>query len=655
MRYRPDLDGLRSIAVLLVLVFHFELFNVGQAGFIGVDIFFVLSGFLISSISWKQLQDGKFRLLDFYVKRIRRLSPALIAVQFLVLMFAWFRLFPPEALPISWESIATQAYIINFYLWKNVDYFGIQAEHVPLLHCWSLAIEEQFYLIFPLILVAIHRFARSWFWHALALISLTSFGLNLLFVESNPWVTFYLLPTRAWELSLGALTSYFVSYFASAKPWLRHGAAAIGLGLIICALAIYTPSIPFPGTYALLPTLSAMLLILAGTGTGSWLSPLLCTSPMLYIGQISYSLYLVHWPIKVLGANYVSNYTYTHRWLFFFISIALSVVIYHFIEDPVRRKSLFPQTRHILAFYAASVVGIITLSTSSILTEGWRFRFPKETLTLVDYTKDKDFSRNKCEFIQDQGGQQQEVCRIGKEGAEPSWLTIGDSHAWALTEATSLALNQHGEAGYVMFARACLPLEEMGTKRCRSFMDSVYQFIDKHPKISNVLVISIWRQAIEGYEGPSGDFINGAKLLHIFDTQFQRTLVKLSDQKRKVYIWKALPALEGIVPLKMAAKRAFNPSIKLTQSLDEYRATFKFLDKAIKENHALIEGVVSPESLFCDDKICKFEKDGVPLFFDNNHPAFSASHHFANLFVRFLFEAPKTHELGLKYSDSQLN
>ena len=197
--YRRDIDGLRAVAVLLVLVFHFRLIPLGKAGFLGVDMFFVISGFLIMSIVRQQLDDGTFQLRAFYLARIRRLAPALSVVLFFTLLYGWIRLLPLEFAEMGRQVASAQFYVSNVYYWRNFNYFGLGTDQVYLLHTWSLAVEEQFYLLFPLATMALHRWGRTWFWRAVASVALFSFLLNIFWVVPKAMNTFYLLPTRAWE------------------------------------------------------------------------------------------------------------------------------------------------------------------------------------------------------------------------------------------------------------------------------------------------------------------------------------------------------------------------------------------------------------------------------------------------------------------------
>ena len=207
LTYRPDIDGLRAVAVLLVLVFHFSLIPTVNAGFLGVDIFFVISGFLITTILAEQFANSEFRLSGFYVNRIRRLAPALFVVLILSLLAGWFLLFPGELIDLARQILWSQLYLANIFYWRNINYFGLQAHDVFLLHTWSLAVEEQFYLLFPGFLLLVFRFAKRFLWGTVALIGLISFGLNIVFVSWKPEAAFYLLPTRAWEMLVCPLRS----------------------------------------------------------------------------------------------------------------------------------------------------------------------------------------------------------------------------------------------------------------------------------------------------------------------------------------------------------------------------------------------------------------------------------------------------------------
>ena len=289
--YRPDIDGLRALAVVPVVLFHAGL-SVFQGGYVGVDIFFVISGFLITRILAASMREDRYSILDFYERRARRIFPALAVMVLASLAFGWFVLTPEEYAKIGKTAVSIGAFVSNFHFWRSVGYFERETNFHPLLHTWSLAVEEQFYIFFPILLYFLHKRHRRLI-AALAGIFFLSFASSVALVEFKPRVAFYLLPPRAWELMAGSLIALGVSdRFWS--PRAAAAAALLGLALIAGAIFFYTPAMPFPGFAAMPPVLGACLIIWArGQGAGR----LLAIRPMVWIGLLSYSLYLWHLPI----------------------------------------------------------------------------------------------------------------------------------------------------------------------------------------------------------------------------------------------------------------------------------------------------------------------------------------------------------------------
>ena len=230
--------------MLLVLVFHFDLVSGGGAGFIGVDVFFVISGFLITSILRRQINEGTLSLRSFYLGRIRRLAPSLLVTLVAVLVTGSALLFPNDFVELATQVLASQFYVANIYFWRNINYFWMGASNAFLLHTWSLAVEEQFYLFYPLAVIAIHKYARRYFWHAITIGLFVSFSLNIAFVGRKPEATFYLLPTRAWELLTGALVPII------ALKWFRSRAVDELLGVLGIVL-IFGGGRALPGRYSI--------------------------------------------------------------------------------------------------------------------------------------------------------------------------------------------------------------------------------------------------------------------------------------------------------------------------------------------------------------------------------------------------------------------
>lgn len=245
LEYRADVDGLRAAAVLLVVVFHFNLIAGAEAGFIGVDIFFVISGFLITSLLRRQLDEGTFSIKAFYLNRVRRLAPALFVVLMLVMAAGSLLLFPADLLELSKQALLSQLYVANFYYREHITYFGLHAPSVLSLHTWSLAVKEQFYLLYPVALLLMHRYLRRYFWATLFVGLAVSFGLNIFWVQSKPEFAFYLLPTRARELLSGGLIPFLNARLPRSKA-ADEALSLLGLGLILASVAFKEGFRPHP-------------------------------------------------------------------------------------------------------------------------------------------------------------------------------------------------------------------------------------------------------------------------------------------------------------------------------------------------------------------------------------------------------------------------
>ncbi|MEP6999125.1 MAG: acyltransferase [bacterium] len=284
--YRADIDGLRAVAVMSALLFHAR-FSPFQGGLAGVDVFFVISGFLITGIILGEIRGGAYSIARFYARRARRILPALYAT--ILLTVAGTLILNPEASrEVGKSIIAVALFSSNFLFWRESGYFGPQAQHMPLLHTWSLAVEEQYYLLFPLFLLVVHRYLGDRFGRWIAIAAVISFVTGLVATRADPSAAFYLAPTRAWELLLGAVVA------TDELPRVTNGAArdalaALGLALVIAATLLFTPDTAFPGVAAAVPTVGSALIIYTGTGTPTRTGRLLGMGPLTFIGTISYS------------------------------------------------------------------------------------------------------------------------------------------------------------------------------------------------------------------------------------------------------------------------------------------------------------------------------------------------------------------------------
>jgi peptidoglycan/LPS O-acetylase OafA/YrhL len=375
LKYRPDIDGLRAVAVLGVVLFHANLGVPG--GYVGVDIFFVISGFLITSLILKDLRQGTFSMVGFWERRIRRIFPALAVVVATCLLVGWFLLLPFAYLVLAQSAIALSFFASNIQFWRTANYFGPEAEENLLLHTWSLSVEEQFYIIVPLLLAGLFAWKREklipW---VLGIGAITSFALSVLWLQRNPSDAFYLLPSRAWELAAGSLLVFLPKPKSYSLQWI---AGLVGILLIAFAFVFYSKHDPFPGVAALPPVIGTALVIWSGSEAMSWLHRGLSWKPVVAMGLLSYSLYLWHWPIFAL-----------HRYLFgaspspvlsvvyVVLAVLLSLASLHFVEKPFRERRWAGKKSQIFGFFFAGTAIIAAFSFYVYRSGGVPQRLPME-------------------------------------------------------------------------------------------------------------------------------------------------------------------------------------------------------------------------------------------------------------------------------------
>lgn len=491
-RYRPDIDGLRAIAVMLVVTFH-AFPEALPGGFIGVDIFFVISGFLITGIIARELDQRSFSLSGFYVRRIRRIFPALIVVLCATLVLGWLWLLPKAYAQLSADVFASAAFFSNIALLLQSGYFDVESGKKPLLHLWSLGIEEQFYLVWPLILMLAARLRRGILVTA-SVIGIASFVLNVALIGSNPVATFYLPFTRAWELLVGAALACSWSWISQTGA-ASHLRASAGLLLIAAAAGILDPHRAFPGWWAMLPVAGAALLLSA---PASWASRgLLATGPMVWVGLISYPLYLWHWPLLVFfGIIKFAPLTPLERGLIVGLSFVLAWLTYRFVESPFR-------------FGRPSPVKILSLSSGMVLIaaagivvlegRGFDFRLPPEIRTMADVPEQVSQWRvHECLLDLSHETSFADSC-IDRD-RRPLILVWGDSTAGALLPGLREAQKTHAFGIAQFTSSSCVPalnVDVAGVPNCRAINNKVLSLARKiRPDI--VLLHGTWDRHVDG-------------------------------------------------------------------------------------------------------------------------------------------------------------
>jgi peptidoglycan/LPS O-acetylase OafA/YrhL len=491
MSYRSDIDGLRAIAVLSVIAFHIapEKF---KGGFVGVDIFFVISGFLISSIIYKELESDAFSIVEFYVRRIRRIYPALFIVLSFVCVAGWIFLLPSDFVALGKQILGGSTFVANFVLWWQSGYFSPEAALKPLLHLWSLGVEEQYYLIFPLICIAFYRSRSRWTLPAAFLaIAAVSMFLNVACVSKYSAATYFLPFSRLWELFVGAGLSLFLQRNMQSPcesrllPKWRHGIGFLGLVLLVVSVFGIDQFDAFPGWWALLPTIGAVLVIVAGQ-TSLVNRYVLSSKPAVFVGLISYPLYLWHWPIlvfmRVSIADWGAKISHLQKGAMIIVAFFLAYLTYRFIELPIRHVKPREQRRKGALWLISCVSLIGAFGVLVILMEGFPTRLPSAVVALDhDYGQDGSISWRvgTCFLRPDQyAASFSDSCVDTAErgAARPLALVWGDSHAADLFPGFRALQDQSGVRLAQFTASSCPPIVGVQFREqpaCLSINDAV--------------------------------------------------------------------------------------------------------------------------------------------------------------------------------------
>lgn len=388
MKYRPEIDGLRALAVVPVILFHAG-FHHFSGGFVGVDVFFVISGYLITSIILVEMEQGRFSLVNFYERRARRILPVLFFVMAACFPFAWLYLMPVDMKDFIQSILAVSTFSSNILFWLESDYFDTAAELKPLLHTWSLAVEEQYYIFFPLFLMFSWKMGKSWVVTVLFLIFLASLALGHWGAYNMPTASFYLLPTRGWELLLGVFAAFYLSRHTPQLPyrWLNNLLSLLGFALICFATFVYDETVPFPSMYALVPTLGTLLIIVFAQ-EGTLVNRLLSVKLFVGIGLISYSAYLWHQPIFA----FVKYRSFTEPSTLLMSGLCLAVVLlaylsWRFVEKPFRNKTAYSR-RFIFTFSGLATSVFIVAGSVLNLSDGFKSREIYADLMVGGYQPD---------------------------------------------------------------------------------------------------------------------------------------------------------------------------------------------------------------------------------------------------------------------------
>ncbi|WP_045835243.1 acyltransferase family protein [Hyphomicrobium sp. 99] len=608
--YRSDLDGLRGIAVAAVVAYHFG-FPYASGGFVGVDIFFVLSGFLITSIIAAELEAGTFSIANFYDRRVRRIVPALVFVCACTTALALFLLFPRELIRFASSLIATALSASNFWCLFHSGYFDPSAERQPLFHTWSLGVEEQFYIVFPLLLMAAFKWRRNRLGLIIWGLFAVSLLLSVLMLERNPKSTFFLLHTRAWELLTGSIIALGLIPRPASRLE-RDAAGALGLLAIAIAVFSFTSKTPFPGLAALLPCAGAALVIWGGQG-GKENTParFLTARPLVFLGLISYSLYLWHWPLIVFANLFsIEPLTGFQKTAVAGTSIALAALTWRFIELPFRRRGVGGFTRPAILWSGGLSLGsLAAVSLILISLHGVPSRFPQQVLDLAGAESDSSPFREKCHFGGALKRTYDDTCVLGGN-VDPKIIVYSDSHGAEFSAALGSLAKERNESVRQITASACPPAAnyslDHGT-RCGDYNAAMLARLISIPPSTILLAANSmsWSmfQPDQYWKG------------------LQTTLAELHHAGHRLIVLGAVPPLPNHKPAHQALSRwawLGNDPVNFTFAPDAER--LRDVNEKLKDLAAEVNATFVPVSAaFCKDGRCSAYLEEAVLYFDDNH------------------------------------
>ena len=646
MIYRSEIDGLRAVAVLPVILFHagFETF---KGGFVGVDIFFVISGYLITTILLNDLKNDDFSIARFYERRARRVLPALFFVVLCVLPFAWFWMLPEQMKDFADSLMAIGLFVSNILFWLESDYFSAAAEQMPFLHTWSLAVEEQYYLLFPVLLAFLWKYGRH-----RAFLVIVSLSLLSLLLSEYSWrvsysANFYLAPTRAWEIFAGSIAAFLIQQQGVRSNNLL---AAIGLSAIVVSIFTYNSSIPFPSAYALLPVLGAVLIVMFA-GPDTLVARLLGRRLFVSIGVVSYSAYLWHQPLFALAR--LRNLEAPSMYLMFglcLLTFALAYLSWRFVEQPFRGNNSIVKTRQsVFRLSMAGIAVLFTLGLAGNLRDGFESRLPSELSDILHVRKgDSSGCANSLTAVEIEQGS---TCLIGDTGQVPSLAIIGDSHASVITDALSEAMQQNATAGIAYTGSWCAPLMHFATNHlkkndCLDTVNAYYRKILDDDPVTTLILAAQWANYTEGFRwgddskasyvfSETDDFDwNSASVENNgehFEKAVQYSFARLADTGKKVVIVLPVPEFEFRIPDVVGKMALFDTALPANNSLatsrDDYMKRSRPARQVLEEMATRYGfDVVDPLPTFCGSGSCQIVDDnGRPLYSDANHLSYYGS------------------------------
>ena len=634
--YRPDIDGLRAVAIMLVVLFHAFPEQV-PGGFIGVDVFFVISGFLISRIILREHKAGDFSFLNFYARRFRRILPALLMVLTAVWGFGWFALLGGEFKSLGRHIQAGALFLSNFQLFQETGYFNLASESKPLLHLWSLSVEEQYYLAYPLLLVLLLRAPNRLAWWVGG-IGAVSFAFNVASIHAGDGIfAFYFLPSRFWELLLGGLLAVMPPAGQRSRPWETNALAIVALALMILAAFRLQPSDLYPGWLALVPTLATVLCIYSGAS--SRVNRYLLGHPaMVTLGKMSYALYLWHWPLLCFARIVQEGEpSVGQRTFLIAVSVVLAYLTWRWVERPAQACSLpasdLTRARKVLAWGIAGLGAVFLIGAVTFMHQGFPARYaPLEPVPPSFITQ----SRSCVEKYSTEGA----FCI--ETGDAPKIAVIGDSHAEAFLRGLPATGSNVSRSLILLGGNSCPYLTDVNAEAypgCLNTNRRIDKIIEGLPSLETVvLFVRGPRYLIPDrsfdvpYQSPVEWRLRGLTAdtsrlaaAELLKAGLSRTIAKLELKGKKVVIFVVWPEMNfdpvtcfDVRPLRLWPVAVKTPCAMPLAGVQERQAGYRAMLRELKARHPGIT-LFDPLPYLCDVGNCWAVRDGRPLYSDSSH------------------------------------
>ena len=602
--YKPAIDGLRAIAVIVVILFHLKITGF-SGGYVGVDIFFVISGYLITLMLSAELDLEKFSLKNFYVRRVRRLAPALLVMLLVVLLVAVLTLKPQElnsfGLSLLWQSVSMQ----NIFFLAEGEYF-VNSDYKPLLHTWSLAVEEQFYFFWPLFLIFLSRFQFKGRVFLLCTAIAFSFVMNLVFIALSPKASFFLAPTRAWQLAAGGLVALFeirgvIRRALDVKVYTFFGAG--GLALVGYSVVFLIDTNRFPGYLALVPSMGAMFLILSANDLNNPIGAVLSARPIVLLGKVSYPLYLWHWPAIVAMRHFTAEPTWESYSVVTLVTLLLSVATYRYIEMPIRSKKWLSKTPHLVGFVGGGFALLTAVGFHIWASDGASYRYePAVRRFLVAPLQGRN---SRCGIVFKALNPRDSVCTLRAEAnATQRVLLWGNSHA---DQWSGLFLSLASESGTALY---------LNSRNCRVTPD--HDFCGS--RIQKSILDFVESQHVTDVVLASTGYGSYGVLDSTFEEDLKFVVGRLHEMRVRVWLVIDIPISDELNPVLSFERNPESPKLGSVR-VEEYMVT-KLREKRLFES--LVEiypgvRIIDPSVSLCDSKYCYGGRDAVIWYKDGGH------------------------------------